>query len=345
MSTSDHPDGMTPPPPHMALMHLFHGARITQLLYVAAKLGIADLLTEGAKRSEELAQTVGAHPRTLYRVLRALASLGIFAEEPDQHFRLTPMADLLRTEAPASLRPFAVLSGEEWVWRAEGALLDSVHTGQAAFNRVHGMGAFDYYAQHAEAAACFQAAMTSLSGPEGQAILEAYDFAGMATIIDVGGGQGALLAAILQRYPQARGVLFDLPAVVESAQSLLDAAGVADRCTRVAGDFFQGLPGGGDAYLLKRVIHDWEAPQAQAILTQCRRAMAAHSRLLVMEGVLPAGNTPSLGPLDDITMLVHYGALERTEAEYRVLLNSAGFTLVRVMPTQAALSIIEGLPA
>lgn len=344
MSTSDHPDGMTPRPPHMALMHLFHGARITQLLYVAAKLGIADLLTEGAKRSEELAQTVGAHPRTLYRVLRALASLGIFAEEPDQHFRLTPMADLLRTEAPASLRPFAVLSGEEWVWRAEGALLDSVRTGQAAFNRVHGMGAFDYYAQHAEAAACFQAAMTSLSGPEGQAILEAYDFAGMATIIDVGGGQGALLAAILQRYPQARGVLFDLPAVVESAQSLLDAAGVADRCTRVAGDFFQRLPGGGDAYLLKRVIHDWDAPQAQAILTQCRRAMAAHSRLLVMEGVLPARTTPSLGPLDDITMLVHYGALERTEAEYRVLLNAAGFTLVRVMPTQAALSIIEGVP-
>jgi predicted O-methyltransferase YrrM len=187
--------------------------------------------------------------------------------------------------------------------------------------------------------------MTGLSGPEGQAILEAYDFAGMATIIDVGGGQGALLAAILQRYPQARGVLFDLPAVVESAQSLLDAAGVADRCTRMAGDFFQRLPGGGDAYVLKRVIHDWDAPQAQAILTQCRRAMAAHSRLLVMERVLPAGNMPSLGPLDDITMLVHYGALERTEAEYRELLNSAGFTLVRVMPTQAALSIIEGVPA
>jgi hypothetical protein len=241
----------------MALMPLFHGARITQLLYVAAKLGIADLLSEGAKRSEELAQAVGAHPRTLYRVLRALASLGIFAEELDRRFRLTPMADLLRTDAPASLRPFAVLSGEEWVWRAEGALLDSVRTGQAAFNQVHGMGAFDYYGQHAEAAACFQAAMTSLSGPEVQAILAAYDFAGMATII----------------------------------------------------------------------------------------AMATHSRLLVMERVLPAGSTPSLGPLDDITMLVRYGALERTEAAYRVLLNAAGFRLERVMPTQTALSIMEGRPA
>src|SRR5215510_5454050 len=216
MSASDTSYGTNSPPPRMALMHLFHGARITQLLYVVAKLGIADLLSEGAKRSEELAQAVGAHPRTLYRVLRALASLGIFAEEPDQHFRLTPMADLLRTEAPASLRPFAVLSGEEWVWRAEGTLLDSVRTGKAAFNQVHGMGAFDYYHQHAEAAACFQAAMTSLSGHAVAAIIAAYDFSRMATIVDVGGGQGALLAAILQTYPHARGILFDLPAVVES---------------------------------------------------------------------------------------------------------------------------------
>jgi hypothetical protein len=329
----------------MALMHLFHGARITPLLYVAAKLGIADLLSEGAKSSEELAQAVGAHPRTLYRILRALASLGIFAEEPDQHFCLTPMADLLRTEATASLRPFALLSGEEWVWRAEGALLCSVRTGQAAFNQVHGMGPFEYYHQHADAAACFQAAMTSLSGYEVAAILAAYDFAGMATIIDVGGGQGALLAGILQTYPQARGILFDLPAVVESAQSLLGAAGIVDRCTCVAGDFFQTLPGGGDLYIYKRVIHDWDEPQAKAMLTQCRRAMAAHSRLLVMEGILPAGNTPSFGMLDDITMLVHYGALERTEAEYRVLLEAAGFTLARIISTQTPLSIIEGIPA
>ena len=345
MSTSDNFHETNQPPPSMALMHLFHGARITQLLYVAAKLGIADLLYEGAKSSEELAQAVGAHPRTLYRVLRALASLGIFAEEQDQRFCLTPMADLLRTESPASLRPFALLSGEEWIWRAEGALLYSVRTGQAAFNQVHGMGTFDYYHQHAEAAACFNAAMTSLSGHEVAAILAAYDFAGMATMIDVGGGQGALLAAILQTYPHARGILFDLPAVVESAQSLLAAAGITERCTRVAGDFFQTLPGGGDAYIFKRVIHDWDDPQAQAILTQCRRAMAAHSRLLVMERVLPPGNTPSLGKLADITMLVHYGALERTEAEYRVLLEAAGFTLERIIPTQAPLSIIEGVPA
>jgi hypothetical protein len=286
----------------MALRQMFHGARITQLLYVAAKLGIADLLDEGVKSSEELAQAVGAHPRTLYRVLRALASLGIFAEEQDQRFRLTPLADLLRTDAPASLRPFALLSGEEWVWRAEGALLYSVRTGQAAFNQVHGMGTFDYYHQHAEAAACFNAAMTSLSGHEVAAIMEAYDFAGMSTIIDVGGGQGALLAAILQTYPKARGILFDLPAVVESAQSLLDASGIADRCPRVAGDFFQTLPSSGDAYIFKRVIHDWDDPQAKAMLTQCRRVMTAHSRLLVMECVLPSANTPSVGTLADITI-------------------------------------------
>ena len=190
MSTSDNFHETNQPPPSMALMHLFHGARITQLLYVAAKLGIADLLYEGAKSSEELAQAVGAHPRTLYRVLRALASLGIFAEEQDQRFCLTPMADLLRTEAPASLRPFALLSGEDWIWRAEGALLYSVRTGQAAFNQVHGMGTFDYYYQHAEAAACFNTAMTSLSGHEVAAILAAYDFAGMATIDRRGWGPG-----------------------------------------------------------------------------------------------------------------------------------------------------------
>ena len=286
MSTSDNFHETNQPPPSMALMHLFHGARITQLLYVAAKLGIADLLYEGQKAVRNWRRQLVPIP-TLYRVLRALASLGIFAEEQDQRFCLTPMADLLRTESPASL-PFALLSGEEWIWRAEGALLYSVRTGQAAFNQVHGMGTFDYYHQHAEAAACFNAAMTSLSGHEVAAILAAYDFAGMATMIDVGGGQGALLAAILQTYPHAR-ILFDLPAVVESAQSLLQAAGIAERCTRVAGDFFQTLPGGGDAYIFKRVIHDWDDPQAQAILTQCRRAMAAHSRLLVMERVLPPG--------------------------------------------------------
>jgi hypothetical protein len=187
--------------------------------------------------------------------------------------------------------------------------------------------------------------MTSLSAHEVAAILATYDFGRMATIIDVGGGQGALLAGILQTYPQARGLLFDLPAVVGSAQPLLDAAGIVDRCTRVAGDFFQALPGGGDAYLFKRVLHDWDDPQAQAILTQCRQAMAPHSRLLVIEGVLPAGNTPSLRTLDDITMLVHYGALERTEAEYRVLLEASGFTLARIIPTQTPLSIIEGIPA
>jgi O-methyltransferase domain/Dimerisation domain len=346
MSTSplDNPHGTDHPPPSMALMHMFHGARITQLLYVAAKLGIADLLYEGAKSSEELAQAVGAHPRALYRVLRALASLGIFAEEQEQRFCLTPMADLLRTEAPTSLQPFALLCGEEWVWRAEGALLYSVRTGQAAFNQVHGMGTFDYYHQHAEAAACFQAAMASLSGHEVAAILAAYDFTRMATIIDVGGGQGALLAAILQTYPHARGILFDRPAVVASAESLLAAAGIAERCPRVAGDFFQTLPDGGDVYMFKRVIHDWDDPQAKVILTQCRRVMAAHSRLLVMECVLPPGNTPSLGKLGDITMLVHYGALERTEAEYRVLLEAAGFRLERIIPTQAGLSIIEGVP-
>jgi O-methyltransferase domain/Dimerisation domain len=345
MSTPEDTQASTPPPPTMALLHLIHGSKISQLLYVVAKLGIADLLRDGAKHSEELAQAVGAHPRTLYRVLRALASLGVFAEEQAQCFHLTPLAELLRTDHPESLRALAIFYGEEWVWHAEGALLYSVLTGKAAFHQVHGMGPFDYYREHADAAACFNAAMTSLSGQELAAVTAAYDFAGMATIVDVGGGQGALLAEILKTYPHLRGILFDLPAVVESAQPLLEAEGVTARCTCVAGDFFQTVPGEGDAYLLKRVIHDWDDAPAATILTQCRRAMAAHSRLLLMERVIPPGNAPSLGKLADITMLLHYGALERTEAEYRALLAAAGFTLARIIPTQTPLSIIEGVPA
>jgi hypothetical protein len=323
---------------------MIDGYRFTQLLYVVAKLGIADLLHDGPKHSEELAQAVGAHPRTLYRVLRALASLGVFAEDEAQGFHLTPLADLLRTDVPESLRALAIFYGEEWIWHAEGALLYSVRTGKAAFHHVHGMSPFDYYRQRAEAAAGFNAAMTSLSGHELAAIIAAYDFAGMASIVDVGGGQGALLAEILKTWPHVRGILFELPAVVESAQPFLTAAGIAERCTCVAGDFFQRLPGDGDAYILKRVIHDWEDAQAAAILTQCHRAMPPHSRLLLMERVIPPGNTPAVGKLADMTMLVHYGALERTETEFRVLLEAAGFTLARIIPTQTSLSIIEGVP-
>ena len=186
--------------------------------------------------------------------------------------------------------------------------------------------------------------MTSASGHEVAAILAAYDCAGLATVVDVGGGHGALLAALLQAYPAMRGILFDRPEVVAQAQGPLTTVGVADRCTRVAGDFFHLVPSGGDAYLLKRVLHDWPDAQARAILRQCRRGMAAHSRLLVIERVLPTGNTPSLGKLADIAMLIQYGGMERTEAEYRGLLETAGFRLRRCLETAAALSIMEGIP-
>jgi hypothetical protein len=345
MSTPDELHATTPPSPTTTVLHMLYGAMMTQLISVAAQLGLADLLGEEAKSSAELAQAVGAHPQILYRVLRALASVGIFAEDQAQRFHLTPMAELLRTEVPGSLRALAIFRGAEWFWQAESALLYSVRTGQPAFQQVHGVDPFTYYSQHAEAAACFQAAMTSASGHEVAAILAAYDFAGMATLVDVGGGHGALLAALLQAYPALQGILFDRPAVIASAQGLLTTAGVADRCTRMAGDFFHTVPGGGDAYLLKRVLHDWPDAQARAILRQCRRVMAAHGRLLVIERVLPTGNTPSLGKLADIAMLIQYGGMERTEAEYRGLLETTGFRLRRLIETEASLSIIEGIPA
>jgi hypothetical protein len=320
------------------------GCWISQALYVAAKLGIADLLQEGPQSCTQLAEATQTHAETLYRVLRALASVGIFVEDEEGRYRLTPLAKPLCTDAPGSLRAFAIMLGEPEHWRAWEGVLHSVRTGQPAFDHVFGIPLFQYFPAHPEAARLFDDAMTSRSAQENTAIIAAYDFTAAHTVVDVGGGQGSLLAAILDGHPHACGVLFDLPHVLAPARTRLESAGQAARWAFVAGDFFAAVPAGGDLYLLKKVIHDWDDERAQQILMNCRTAMAGTGRLLLIEPVIPPGNAPSFNKLLDLLMLVwNAGGRERTEREHQGLLASAGFRLSRVIPTRAGVSIIEAV--
>ncbi len=327
------------------LNQLIDGYRITQMIYVAARLGLADVLAAGPQSSGALAERTGTHAPALYRLLRALSSLGIFREEAPDRFALTALAEPLRTGVPGSVRAWAIFSGDPQAWLPWGELAYSVTTGEPAFRHVFGLANWEYRAHHPEANTIFNAAMTSGSGRDIAAILAAYDFARFTTLVDVGGGQGALLTGILQAYPALRGILFDQPHVVDQAAPVLDAAGVADRCAVVGGDFFQGLPPGGDAYLLRRIIHDWDDAESVAILRQCRRAMPAEGTLLLIEGVIQPANRPDFTKLSDINMLVAQGGRERTAEEFAALLAEGGFTMTRVLPTEWRSSIIEAVPA
>jgi hypothetical protein len=321
------------------------GSWVSQALYVAAKLGIADLLQEGPQPCKRLAQATQTHADSLYRLLRALASVGVFVEDEEACFSLTPMAELLRTDVPGSLRAYAIMLGEPEYWRAWESVLHSVRTGQPAFDHVFGKPLFQYLATHSEAARIFDDAMTSRSDQENIAITEAYDFTGAQTVVDVGGGQGSLLALILKDYPSARGVLFDMPHVLGPARTRLKSAGWATRLTFVDGDFFATVPDGGDLYVLKKVIHDWSDEGAHEILTNCRTAMSGKGRLLLIEPVIASGNAPSFNKWLDLLMLVITdGGRERTEREHRELLAAADFQLNRVIPTRASVSIIEAAP-
>jgi O-methyltransferase domain/Dimerisation domain len=286
MNASDQPAVAT-------LRRLIIGYRLSQALHVVAKLGVADLLSSGPKSIDNLAQAVGAHPPSLYRVMRLLASEGIFAECEGARFELTPLAMPLQSEVPGSLRARAIFDGEEANWNAWRQLTHSVATGGPAFDCAHGAGLFAYLKEHAAAAASFNAMMTEQTAAWGQAVVEAYDFSGLATLVDVGGGHGGLLGAVLAAHPAIRGVLYDQPHVVAGARPKLEAAGVIDRCDIVGGDFFEGVPAGGDAYLLKHILHDWDEPRCEAILANCLHVMPDGGRLLVMETLIPPGNEPS----------------------------------------------------
>jgi hypothetical protein len=342
VDTNDGAQGMLLPPP-LVLMQMATGYIVSQALYVAAKLQIADHLKDGPRTSEELAQAVGADARFLYRVLRALASVGVFAETEEGSFTLTPTAELLRTDVQGSMHAMVVWMNEPFHWRVFEEMLGSVKTGQLAFKQVFGMEPFPYFVQNPEVARIFDNAMTSFSLISAPAVTAAYDFSSIKKIVDVAGGHGLLISSILKANPHLQGVLFDMPTVIEGAGRLIEEAGVADRCGKVAGDFFEAVPAGGDAYIMKHIIHDWDDERALTILKNCHRAMTENGKLLLVEVVLPPGNEPSFGKIMDIEMMLLPGGTERTEAEYRALFAAAGFRLTRVVPTQSPASVIEGV--
>jgi hypothetical protein len=327
------------------LRRLLLGYRVSRAIQVAAVLRIADLLADGPRGVDDLGAMTGTRGPSLYRLLRLLASEGIFTEVAPRRFGLTPLAELLRADVPGSQHALAVWDGTACVWDAWGNVLHALRTGQSAFEHTFGQPHFAYLAEHPDKAAAFNAYMVEQTSRASRAMLAAYDFSGLATIVDVGGGRGALLAAILSAYPAANGILLDQPAVVAEAAALLAQAGVADRCQVVGGDFFVAVPDGGDAYVLRLVLHDWDDARCVAILRTCRRAMASDARLLVVEPLLPPGDLPSYGKYQDIQMLVMLpGGRERTEDEHRALLDAAGLRLTRVVPTASELSVLEATP-
>ena len=332
--------------PSAALRQMLIGFFISQAVYVAAELGIADLVKDGPKTSEELAKLAGADARSLYRLLRGLASVGVFEEVEPNRFALTPIAALLRSDVPGSQRAYAIYLGGDWHWRSWGKLLHSVRTGEPAFDHVLGMDMFDYLARHPEASAVYSEAMASRAAADNEAIVRSYDFSTMRTVVDVGCGRGSLMTRILAANPAGRGVLFDLPHVIERTRRLVNGQEIEERCELLSGDFFEAVPEGGDAYILQKILHDWGDDRAVAVLKSCRRAMPPHAKLVVCEMVIPPGNQPFVGKLQDLTMMVlHPGGGERTAAEFQALFEAAGFTLSRIVPTTTSISMIEVVPA
>ncbi len=338
------PTGGAAEAPLAALLRLVNGFQVSQAISVAATLGIADLLKDGARSSDDLAGATGTHPRSLYRLLRALASVGVLQELAGHRFALTPMGECLRSDSPQPVGPWAAFIGAPPLWQAWGNLLHSIRTGENAFRYTHGTDPWTFRARDAAAGALFDRAMTALSTSVAQGVLDAFDFGPFACIVDVGGGHGALLAAILTAYPAAGGILFDQPHVVAGAQAVLCAAGVADRCRIVGGSFFEAVPGGGDAYVLKSIIHDWEDEPSIAILRQCRRAMGDQGRLLVIERELLPPNEGPETKFSDLNMLVGPMGQERTTDEYAALYAPAGFRLLHVHRAAGGWCVFEGIP-
>lgn len=335
----------TEPTPAAVMRQLTMGASVSQAISVFARLGVADALTPGPRDAEDIAELVGAHGSALYRLLRALGDVGVVTELENRTFALTSLGEVLRSDGPGSLRGWATMVGMPFHRYPWTDLYETVRTGESAFDRVHGSKVFDYLAEHPEDAAVFDAAMTSISTSEAVSIVQAYDFARFGTIVDVGGGRGGLLAAILAAHPHLQGVLFDVPAVVAGADEGISGTEIVDRCKVVSGDFFDSVPGGGDAYLLSNIILNWDDDHAVEILRTCRAAMADTACVLLAESVLPEGAAPSMGKLADLEMLVMTsGGRQRTDAEYRTLLGRSGLRLTRAVPSTGRISLLEAVP-
>ena len=326
-------------PPDIALMQHMLGYWTSKAIYAAAELGIADHVNDNPKTATELAAATGTHAPTLYRLMRGLASVGIFEEDEDGRFQLTPLAEPLRS-GPGSLRALALHWGEGPSWRAWDSLLDTVRTGETAFPRVHGCEVFEYYRDHPASAIPFNAAMVEISSIVAAAVTKAYDFRPFPVIADIGGGHGGLLTAVLDAAPESAGILFDSPSVIQTARARIAGTVAGARVRLVAGNFFESVPSA-HLYLLKHIVHDWTDEQSITILRNVAQAAPAGGKVLLVESVVPRGNTPDLSKLVDLHMLVMTGGRERTAAEYGQLLDAAGLRLTRVIPTEAPLGIVE----
>ena len=329
------------------LIRLVNSGPMTQALCVAAELHIPDLLTAGPKHAEELAEATGTHAPSLHRLMRALTTLDICVEREDGSFGLTATGSVLCADASNSLRSWTILCGK-YLWPSAGDLLHSIRTGETAGQRVGQPNRFKFLESDKEAAAIFDHAMAEISRLVAGEVLSCCSFDGVQRIVDVGGGSGGLLAAVLKAHSQLHGVLFDLPHVVLGAKAGLAKAFPADRCELVAGDFFELIPTGGDVYLLKAVLHDWDDEQSAVILRNCRRAIPSNGRLILIERAVPErfeGNPihHAIARMD-LHMLVEFGGKERTEAEFRNLLEGAGFKLSGVVATSTEFSILEAMP-
>ncbi len=331
--------------PTLRLRNLINGYQVTQALHVAATLGISDLLAAGPREAADLAQATGTHAPTLARLMRALASVDVYASDAEGRYANTALGEALRSDVEGSLGGWAAFVGRPYYWQSWAGLEESVRTGENAFAAVHGQPVWEFRRQHPDEQEIFDAAMTSMSGSVATGVVEAYDFGRYGTVVDIGGGAGKLLAAILQRYPDVRGVLFDQPDVVAGAAPLLSAAGISDRCTTVGGSFFEAVPAGGDAYLMKAIIHDWPDAESIEILRACRRAMSDDGALLLVEQILDRGTDVVRTAFSDLNMLVGPGGQERTIGEYDALLHAGGFSLTGVADTGTAVYVIEAAPA
>jgi O-methyltransferase domain/Dimerisation domain len=332
--------------PPEVMRNLTIGYWVARLVHVAAKLKLADLLKKGPRTPEELAAAAGVQPLMLYRILRALASVGIFAETKNRRFKLTPLAATLQTDVPASMHGWALMINENWGWDAWKELLHGVKTGEMPFLKAHGIPIFEYFEKHPEDLQVFGESMTSLSRTENPTVPAAYKFSGIRTLVDVGGGHGSLLATILKANPKLTGVLYDQRSVIDRAEKdqYVTAKGVAERCRLESGNFFESVPTGGDAYIMKYILHDWNDEECVKILANCRAAMNEKGKVLIVDNVIAPGNDPGWGKLLDIQMLI-IGGRERTKKEFAAMFAEADLKLTRVVPTKGPLSIVEGIRA
>jgi hypothetical protein len=332
-------------PPQLYLFELSTALWTAQCLNVVARLDVADRLAQAPKSAEQLAEELGLHAPSLYRVLRLLCAYGVFREGRDGKFSLTPVGRRLRSDVPDSARAMLVYNGQPWQTEPYAQIEYTLRTGKPAFDRIFGAPFFDYAAGRPDVAKIFDEAMTSVASLHVAAVSGAYDFRGIGVLADIGGGNGIFLSHLLAEHPQLRGILFDLPHVGAAAAEALARAGVADRSSIEAGSFFDRVPSGADAYVLSHILHDWDDARCREILRVCHRTMRADARLLVVDVVLGrADNRFAQGKLADIQMLLVLSGRERTELEFRELLESEGFSIRRIIPTSAPESIIEAVP-